>query len=85
MSDRYRVYFCTAFQDGEYLKSRPLYCEYDLNFQNLLDASSLVILEGGGLGHFDEHGIFPFSPLKSGEKILYIYSFTIIVRRRINM
>ena len=38
-------------------------CEYNESFDTLLDVSDLRVLQDGQLGTFDEHGVFPFSPL----------------------
>ena len=63
VADRIRVYFCLALRDGIYVKSRPAFCEFNDSFDTLLDVSDLRVLQDGQLGTFDEHGVFPFSPL----------------------
>ena len=82
LGDRIRVYFCVASKDGKYLKSKPAFCEFDKNFDTLISVSDLKIIEDSQLGSFDEHGIFPFSPLALENNF---YAFTTGWSRRISV
>lgn len=69
--DFIRVYFSTRIRDTEnqYL-SKIVYVDYDLQFNNIINYSKTEVIPLGQLGSFDEHGIFPFSPLRIKDRIL---------------
>lgn len=69
-----RIYFCSCEIDiqGKYL-SYVSYIDMDKNFKEILKINK-KIFEKGELGTFDEHGIFPFSPLKIDNKVIYGYT-----------
>lgn len=71
MSDRVRVYFSTRERDsvGKYL-SHIAFVDFDKNMQNIIDVSSHTVIELGGLGCFDEHGIFPINVVRDGERVV---------------
>ena len=71
LEDRVRVYFSTRVKDetGKYL-SHIAFVDYSKNFENILEVSDKQVIPLGELGTFDEHGIFPISPLKDGNKVL---------------
>ncbi len=67
-----RVYFSTRKKDtatGMYL-SYIAFADFDKNFNQVLNVSVKSVIELGGLGAFDEHGIFPINILKHEGKIL---------------
>lgn len=66
-----RIYFSTRQQDqtGKFL-SHISFVDMDKNFSTILDVSSKTVLDLGGLGCFDEHGIFPLNVLRYGDRIL---------------
>jgi len=67
-----RVYFSTRKKDpvnGMYL-SYIAYVDFDKEFNKIINVSLTTVIELGKLGTFDEHGIFPFNPLKHNNKIM---------------
>nr|MBA3706422.1 hypothetical protein [Bacteroidota bacterium] len=66
-----RIYFSTRKKDsnGKFL-SHISFIDMDKNFKKIINVSGNTVIELGGLGAFDEHGIFPINPLKVGDKIL---------------
>lgn len=66
-----RVYFSTRAKDktGQYL-SFISFVDFDLNLTKVLNVSKKSVLELGSLGTFDEHGVFPISPLRNKNRIL---------------
>lgn len=72
--DFVRIYFSTREQDssGKFL-SHVAYVDMDKHFTKTLGVSKREIIPLGKTGCFDEHGIFPFSPVKVGNKI---YAYT---------
>ncbi len=71
LGDRVRVYFSTRERDsvGKYL-SHVAYADFSRDMRGLLGVSAHTLLPLGGLGSFDEHGIFPFNVLKDGDRVL---------------
>jgi hypothetical protein len=71
LADRIRVYFSTRERDsvGKYL-SHVAYADFTRNMDRLLGISSQQVLALGGLGCFDEHGIFPINVLRDGDRVL---------------
>ncbi|WP_085904329.1 hypothetical protein [Kiloniella majae] len=69
--DRVRIYFSTRVKDnvGKYL-SHVAYVDFNKELSSILDVSTHTVIELGGLGCFDEHGIFPFNVFDDGDKIL---------------
>lgn len=70
-SDRVRVYFSPRERDrvGKYL-SHVAFVDFDKSMQNIIGISNHTVIELGGLGCFDEHGIAPFSVVRDGARIL---------------
>ncbi len=66
--DYVRIYFSYCVPDGIKLISKVGFADYDKEFNKIIRVSKDVI-SNGQLGTFDEHGIFPFSPFKDGDKI----------------
>lgn len=66
-----RVYFSSRERDpnGKYV-SRPCYADFDPELRAPLRVGAAPVMSRGGLGCFDEHGIFPFSPLRHEGRLL---------------
>ena len=71
MQDRVRVYFSTRERDGvgKYL-SHVAFVEFDMAMREIVGLSRHTVIELGGLGCFDEHGIFPMNVLRDGNRVL---------------
>jgi hypothetical protein len=69
--DFVRIYFSTREKDknGKYI-SHIAFIEIDKAFKKIINVSANSVIELGSLGCFDEHGIFPINPLKSGNEII---------------
>lgn len=80
LKDRVRIYFSTRTNDapGQFL-SHSQYIEFDFDFKSVVGYSDHEVLPLGGLGCFDEHGIFPLSPVRVKDKI---YAYTNGIARR---
>ncbi|HSX15569.1 MAG TPA: hypothetical protein VLF40_02155 [Candidatus Saccharimonadales bacterium] len=83
LDDRVRVYFSTRRSDkpGQFL-SYVQYVDFDFDFKNILGYSDHEVIALGKLGTFDEHGIFPLSPTKVGDKV---YGYTNGISRRVSV
>ena len=69
--DFVRIYFSTRQKDpvnGMYL-SFISYVDFTKDFKKVIKVSDKTVIELGGLGTFDEHGIFPINLLKHKGKI----------------
>jgi hypothetical protein len=66
-----RVYFSTRQRDGpgKYL-SHVSFVDFDRKLSRVLGVAKHVVIELGGLGCFDEHGIFPMNPMRDGNRVL---------------
>lgn len=71
LDDRVRVYFSTRECDstGKYL-SHIAFVDFDRAMENILGLSNQPVITLGGLGCFDEHGIFPINVLRDGDRVL---------------
>ncbi len=71
LNDRVRVFFSTRERDsvGKYL-SHVAYADFSRDMGRLLGVSERTVMPLGGLGCFDEHGIFPMNVLRDGDRIL---------------
>lgn len=71
LDDRVRVYFSTRELDatGKFL-SHVAYVDFDRQMRRILGVSKKPVIPLGGLGCFDEHGIFPINPLRDGDRLL---------------
>ena len=71
LKDRVRIYFSTRERDsaGKYL-SHVAYVDFERDMHRFIGVSTRPVIELGGLGCFDEHGIFPFSVMQDGERVL---------------
>ena len=67
--DYVRIYFTSRKIDGDFYISFPQYVDFTKDFSEIINYSKDEIIPLGNLGCFDEHGIFPFSPLKIGNEI----------------
>ena len=71
MADRVRIYFsCRSRDGGGKFLSQVAFVDFDLGLRDVLAVSREPVIALGGLGHFDEHGIFPFNVLADGDRIL---------------
>jgi hypothetical protein len=66
-----RVFFSTRRRDesGKYL-SHVSFVDFDRQFSRIRRVAGRSVIELGGLGCFDEHGIFPLSPTRDGDRVL---------------
>lgn len=69
--DFVRVYFSTRRADanGQYL-SYVAYADVDRGMQRVLRTADHAVMPLGGLGCFDEHGIFPMHVVRHGDEVL---------------
>jgi hypothetical protein len=83
LEDRVRIYFSTRILDdtGKFL-SHVQYVDYDHEFKGIIGRSDHEVMPLGKLGCFDEHGIFPLSPVRVGDKI---YGYTNGIARRVSV
>jgi hypothetical protein len=83
LEDRIRIYFSIrkADESGKFL-SHISFVDYDKEFKNIINVSTKPVIELGELGAFDEHGIFPISPLQYKKKI---YAYTCGWSRRVSV
>jgi len=79
--DYVRIYFSACRPDAGKLISYVCFADFDKSFSRILRFSDKVINDGK-LGCFDEHGIFPFSPVKTDDKI---YGYTSGISRRVSV
>jgi sucrose-6-phosphate hydrolase SacC (GH32 family) len=78
--DFVRIYFSTREKDrtGKYL-SHISFVDMDKAFRSVIKISSKTVIELGGLGCFDEHGIFPMNVCRVQQSI---YAYTTGWNRR---
>lgn len=70
--DFVRIYFSTRAVDkanGKYL-SHIAFVDMQKNLREIIRVSEKTVIPLGGLGCFDEHGIFPMNVLRHGDRIL---------------
>ncbi|HCA59069.1 MAG TPA: hypothetical protein DEP46_13935 [Blastocatellia bacterium] len=82
--DYIRIYFSTRLRDkdsGKYL-SHVAYVDMDKGLSRVLKVAKSPVMGLGKLGCFDEHGIFPISPLRVGDKL---FAYTCGWSRRISV
>lgn len=67
-----RIYFSTRSIDGAGRKYRShvAFVDMDKEFRGVLGKPRGGVIDLGRLGCFDEHGIFPFSVLRDGDRLL---------------
>ncbi len=78
-----RIYFSTRAVDanGKYL-SHIAFVDMKKNLREVIRVSSQQVIPLGGLGCFDEHGIFPMSVMRHGD---IIYGYTNGWSRRVSV
>jgi hypothetical protein len=66
-----RIYFSTREREptGKYL-SHVSFIDMTKNFREIINIAKCTVIELGGLGCFDEHGIFPFNILRDEDRVL---------------
>lgn len=71
LQDRVRIYFSIRKVDtnGKFL-SHISYVDFNKHLTSIIDTAHQPVIALGQLGTFDEHGIFPISPLQHQDKIL---------------
>ncbi len=69
LSDRIRVYFSTRERVGEKYLSHIAFVDFNRNLNEIKQVSDHEVIGLGDLGCFDEHGIFPMSPLIVDDKV----------------
>jgi hypothetical protein len=84
LADRIRVFFSTRSRDtqvGKYL-SHVAFVDMDKSLRNVLQVSEKTVVPLGGLGSFDEHGIFPMAVVRRGD---LVYGYTTGWSRRVSV
>lgn len=82
--DFVRIYFSTRAVDksnGKYL-SHIAFVDMDKNLRDVIRVSDKTVIPLGGLGCFDEHGIFPMSVMRHGDAV---YGYTCGWNRRVSV
>jgi hypothetical protein len=82
--DFVRIYFSTRSVDkynGKYL-SHIAFVDMQKNLYDAICVSDQTVLPLGGLGCFDEHGIFPMSVMRHGDAV---YGYTCGWNRRVSV
>jgi hypothetical protein len=82
--DFVRIYFSACANDptnGKYI-SHVAYVEMDKSLRDVIRISDQTVIPLGGLGCFDEHGIFPVNILRHGEAV---YAYTSGWSRRVSV
>jgi hypothetical protein len=83
LADRVRIYFSTRQRDAanKYL-SHVVFADFDKGLSKVLDVSRHTVVPLGDLGCFDEHGIFPMSPVRVGAQV---FGYTTGWNRRVSV
>ncbi|MBF6650748.1 hypothetical protein [Methylobacter sp. BlB1] len=82
--DFVRIYFSTRSVDknsGKYL-SHIAFVDMQKNLRDVIRVSDKSVIPLGGLGSFDEHGIFPMSIMRHGDAV---YGYTCGWNRRVSV
>lgn len=81
--DFVRIYFSTRALDknGKFL-SHIAFVDMSKNLQNIIRISNQSVISLGGLGCFDEHGIFPMNVVRYGD---LVYGYTCGWNRRVSV
>lgn len=82
--DGVRIYFSTRSADaqGGKFRSRIAYVEMDRDLKQVMSVSDQTVIPLGGLGCFDEHGIFPMNVIRNGDEI---WGYTCGWNRRVSV
>jgi hypothetical protein len=71
LDDRVRVFFSTRARDSAHTYlSHVAFVDFDRGMRRILQVSPRTVIDLGGLGCFDEHGIFPMHVLADGDRVL---------------
>jgi len=82
-SDYVRVYFSSrALEDNGKFLSHVCFVDFEKDMRTIRGVNTDTILPLGELGAFDEHGIFPISPVRVGKRI---YAYTTGWSRRVSV
>lgn len=83
LEDRVRIYFSTRERDksGKFL-SHVAYADFAKTLESVIAVSDHTVIGLGGLGAFDEHGIFPVNVVRHGDKI---YAYTTGWNRKVSV
>lgn len=68
-ADGIRVYFSSRARDGDKYLSHIAYVDFADDLTRIVGTSQHTIIELGGLGDFDEHGIFPMNVIRVGDEV----------------
>lgn len=82
--DFVRIYFSTRSVDknnGKFL-SHIAFVDMNKNLQDIISVSDKTVIPLGGLGCFDEHGIFPMNVMRHKDKV---YGYTTGWNRRVSV
>lgn len=81
--DFVRIYFSTRARDqsGKFL-SHIAFVDMRKNLRDVIRVSERTVIPLGGLGCFDEHGIFPMNVLRHGDEV---YGYTCGWNRRVSV
>ncbi len=81
--DFVRIYFSTRVVDanGKYL-SHIAFVDMKKNLREVIRVADQTVIPLGGLGCFDEHGIFPMSVMRHGDAV---YGYTCGWNRRVSV
>ncbi len=80
--DFVRVYFATRAVDGGKFLSHVAFADFDKSLREIIRVNNRPVIELGGLGCFDEHGIFPMNVLRHDG---LIYGYTCGWNRRVSV
>lgn len=81
--DFVRIYFSTRAPDGEGMYiSHVAFVDMTRDLRRVLRVAERPVMPTGGLGCFDEHGIFPLSPVRVGNRI---HAYTTGWTRRVSV
>ena len=83
LDDLVRIYFSTRAVDtnGKFL-SHIAFVEMRKNLRDVIRVSDQTVIPRGGLGCFDEHGIFPMNVVRYGD---LVYGYTCGWNRRVSV
>jgi len=68
--DRVRVFFSTRQEDGNKYLSQVSFVDFDRSMTRVVGTATEPVISLGGLGCFDEHGIFPLHVCREGDRVL---------------
>lgn len=82
--DFVRIYFSTRSvdKDNGKFRSHIAFVDMQKNLKDIISVSDKTVLPLGGLGCFDEHGIFPLNVLRHGD---VVYGYTCGWNRRVSV